>query len=235
MAFHFKQFSVEDDQSTMKIGTDAVLLGTWANPMEVKSILEIGTGCGVIALMLAQKSKAIIDAIDLDEASIRQARENFQESPWPDRIHPQCASLQEFCNETSSRYGMIVTNPPFFMDSMQSPDEKINRAKHTNLLSRKDLIEGVRNLMETDGVFLVILPDERNRNFYLLAESAGLYLTRQMKVRPRSDKPINRILSEFSLQPCALPVDEEIVIRNKDNSFTKEYLKFTGPYYFSLG
>jgi len=235
MAFRFKQFLVEDDQSTMKIGTDAVLLGAWANPVEVKSILEIGTGCGVIALMLAQKSKATIDAIDLDEASIRQARENFQESPWTDRIHSQCVSLQEFCTEISSRYGMIVTNPPFFMDSMQSPSEKVNRAKHTNSLSRKYLIGGVRKLLEPDGTFLVILPVEKNRNFYLLAETAGLHITRQMKVRPRSDKPINRILSEFSLQPSASPVDEEIVIRNKDNSFTKEYLKFTGPYYFSLG
>ena len=235
MAFRFKQFSVEDDQSTMKIGTDAVLLGAWADSADVKSILEIGTGCGVIALMLAQKSNATIDVIDIDEASIRQARNNFQESPWPERLHPHWISLQKFSDQTSAKYGLIITNPPFFIDSMQSPSEKINRAKHSSLLSRKTLIEAVRNLIEPDGIFLVILPVEKTRNFYLLAETAGLHIKRQMKVRPRSDKPINRILSEFSLQPCASPAEEEIVIRDENNSFTEEYIKFTSPYYFSLG
>jgi tRNA1Val (adenine37-N6)-methyltransferase len=129
---------------------------------------------------------------------------------------------------------MIVTNPPFFIDSMQLTKARINRAKHSNLLSRKALIEGVRNLIEPDGVFLVILPVEKKRDFYLLAETAGLHIRRQMEIRPRSDKAINRILSEFSLQPFASPADEEIVIRNEDNSYTKEYIKFTSPYYFSL-
>jgi tRNA1Val (adenine37-N6)-methyltransferase len=135
MAFRFKQFMVEDDLCTMRIGTDAILLGAWAEPGQAKSILEIGTGCGVISLMLAQKSDARIVAIDIDEDSVKQARYNFTRSSWSDNLQAQMVSLQDHASASERQYDLIITNPPFFTGSLKSPDEKKNRAKHSSDLS----------------------------------------------------------------------------------------------------
>jgi tRNA1Val (adenine37-N6)-methyltransferase len=234
MAFRFKQFIVDDDRSTMRIGTDAILLGAWADPRTAKSILEIGTGCGVISLMLSQRSNARIDAIDVDEESIKQAESNFQKSPWSKNLHQQCITLQNFSLATDQKYDMIVTNPPFFIDSLPSPDARKNRARHTSFLSRQELITGVKHLLNPGGIFWIILPLEDSRKLITLAETAGMYIRKQMKVKPKPGKKINRILSGFGFQPDAAPFCDELVIRNEDNSFTKEYVTFTEPYYFSL-
>jgi tRNA1Val (adenine37-N6)-methyltransferase len=234
MAFRFKQFIVEDDHSTMRIGTDAILLGAWAEPGPAKSILEIGTGCGVISLMLAQKSDARIDAIDIDEESVKQAESNFLQSPWSEKLHAHSISLQDFISTSKQKYDLIFTNPPFFIDSLPSKDARKNRARHTTNLSQKDLINGVVHLLKDDGSFLVILPAEEGRKFTALVETAGLSIQKQMKVRPKAGKPVNRIMSGFGFQPCVAPYFKELVIRNEDNTFTKEYISFTLPYYFSL-
>jgi tRNA1Val (adenine37-N6)-methyltransferase len=234
MAFRFKQFIVEDDRSTMRIGTDAILIGAWADPANVKSILEIGTGCGVISLMLSQRSTAWIDAIDSDEESIKQAGSNFQNSPWSKNLHAQCITLQNFASMNQKKYDMIITNPPFFIDSLQSPYPGKNRARHTSRLSRQELIAAVKHLLSSDGIFLIILPAEETGKLILLAETAGLYIRKQMKIKPKAGKPVNRILSGFGFHSDADPSLEELVIRNEDNSFTKEYVTFTEPYYFSL-
>ena len=234
MTFRFKQFTVEDDRSTMRIGTDAILLGAWADPGPAKSILEIGTGCGVISLMLAQKSDARIDAIDIDEESVKQAESNFLQSPWNKNLHPRVVSLQDIISTSVQKYDMVITNPPFFIDSLLSPDAKKNRARHTTELSQRDLITGVVPLLKDDGSFLVILPAEEDRKFTALAETAGLSIQKQMKVRPKFGKAVNRIMSGFGFQPCSVPYPEELVIRNGDNTFTMEYIAFTHAYYFSL-
>lgn len=234
MAFRFKQFTVEDDRSTMRIGTDAILLGAWAEPGPAKSILEIGTGCGVISMMLAQKSDALIDAIDIDEESVKQAGSNFLQSPWSEKLHAHSISLQDFISTSKQKYDLIFTNPPFFIDSLPSPDARKNRARHTTNLSRQELLAGIKQLLKKDGFFLVIFPPETSRKFSVLAESAGLFIQKQMKVRPKFGKAVNRILSGFGFQPCSVPYPEELVIRNEDNTFTKEYITFTFAYYFSL-
>src|ERR1035437_4301927 len=132
MAFRFKQFIIEDDLSTMKTGTDAILLGAWAEPGKADSILEIGTGCGVISLMLAQKSEAHITAIDIDPDSIVQAESNSMTSPWRDRIKAMNISLQDLTSISEKKYDLILTNPPFFIDFLKSPDERKNKAKHSS-------------------------------------------------------------------------------------------------------
>jgi tRNA1Val (adenine37-N6)-methyltransferase len=234
MPFRFKQFIVEDDCSTMRIGTDAILLGAWADPDPAKSILEIGTGCGVISLMLAQKSEALIDAIDIDEESVKQAGSNFLQSPWNEKLHALSVSLQDFVSTSKRKYDLIITNPPFFINSLPSPDTRKNRARHTTNLNQQELLSSVIHLLNKNGFFLVILPAEGTRNFFELAESAGLFIQKQMKVRPKAGKPVNRILTGFGFQPCKVPFPEELVIRNGDNTFTKEYIAFTLAYYFSL-
>jgi tRNA1Val (adenine37-N6)-methyltransferase len=234
MAFRFKQFIVEDDRSTMRIGTDAILLGTWTEPGEAQSILEIGTGCGVISLMLAQKSGARIDAIDIDEESIKQAEYNFRQSPWSEKLHPLRVSLQEHMKSSPQQYDLVITNPPFFIDSMKSPDARRNRARHTTDLNQMDLITGITRMLKKEGCFQVILPSGESRRFSDLAQASGLFIQEQMKVSPKAGKPVNRILSRFGFQPCPEPSLQELAIRNNDNSFTKEYIRFTLPYYFSL-
>jgi tRNA1Val (adenine37-N6)-methyltransferase len=234
MAFRFKQFIAEDDRSTMRIGTDAILLGSWAEPGQAQSILEIGTGCGVISLMLAQRTNAKIDAIDIDEESVFQAGSNFLQSLWRERLNAICISLQDFIHNSDQKYDLVITNPPFFMGSLPSPDARKNRARHANHLSRQELLAGITTFLNGDGVFLVILPVEEFRKFTTLAETTGLFIRKIMKVRPKPGKPVNRIMGDFGFQDCAVPSMEEIVIRNEDNSFTTEYIAFTDAYYFSL-
>ncbi len=234
MAFRFKQFTVEDDRSTMLIGTDAILLGAWADPGMVKSILEIGTGCGVISLILAQRSIAQIDAIDIDEESVKQAGSNFQHSSWSKNLHSQCVTLRDFIPLKEHKYDMVITNPPFFIDSLPSLDARKNRARHTSYLSRQELITSIKHLLSPDGIFLIILPTEETRKLIVLAKTAGLHIQKQMKVRPKAGKQVNRILSCFGFHENTTPYFEELVIRNEDNSFTKEYITYTEPYYFSL-
>jgi tRNA1Val (adenine37-N6)-methyltransferase len=234
MAFRFKQFIVEDDRSTMRIGTDAILLGAWAEPGEAQSILEIGTGCGVISLMLAQKSDALIDAIDIDEESIKQAGSNFLKSPWSEKLHPLPVSLQDLINTSEQKYDLVITNPPFFIDSLPSSDARKNRARHTTNLSRQELLASIKHFLCDNGIFWVILPVEESRKFSALAETTGLFVQKQMNVRPKTGKPVNRVLSGFGFQPCTTPLLEELVIRNEDYTFTTEYIAFTHAYYFSL-
>ena len=234
MAFRFRQFIIEDDLSTMKTGTDAILLGAWAEPGNAKSILEIGTGCGVISLMLAQKSEASITAIDIDPESIVQAKANFMNSPWPDRIKGMRISLQEFASITEKKYNLILTNPPFFIGSLKSPDERKNRAKHSPDLNHQELINGVKHLLDPDGSFLLILPATENQKFSTLAVASGLFLQQELKIRPKAGFPVNRILSRFGFQKVIQPKMKELVIRSSDNSFTRNYIEFTKEYHTGL-
>jgi tRNA1Val (adenine37-N6)-methyltransferase len=218
----------------MLIGTDAVLLGAWAEPSNAKSILEIGTGCGVISLMLAQRSEAQIDAIDIDEESIKQAEYNFRQSPWSDQLHPYLMSLQEFAIKSEKQYDLIITNPPYFVESLQSPSKKKNRAKHTTKLSRKELIKGIHTLLKPEGFFLIILPLEENRRLSILAGQEGLMLRKQLRVSPKTGKSFNRILSSYCPFSQESATSGDLVIREADNRFTREYVTFTNPYYLSL-
>jgi len=234
MAFRFKQFTVEDERSTMRIGTDAILLGAWADPGPATSILDIGTGCGVISLILAQKSETFIDAIDIDEESVKQAESNFSISPWSERLSAKLISLQELGKSSEKKYECIITNPPFFTGSLKSPDIRKNLARHTSSLSREDLVSGILHLLTKDGSFFLILPAAESSRFTTLAESAGLFIQKEMQVKPKKGNPVNRVLSRFGFDPCSSPSSEELVIRNEDSTFTKEYIDFTDDYYFSL-
>jgi tRNA1Val (adenine37-N6)-methyltransferase len=234
MAFRFKQFTVEDDQSTMKIGTDAILLGAWAETGNAGSILEIGTGCGVISLMLAQKSDAGITAIDIDNPSVIQASTNFSQSPWSDRLHSLTVSLQEYSKDAHKKFDLIITNPPYFTNSLKSPDPRKNTTRHTTLLSPFDLVAGVLRLMNPDGSFLIILPAFSYPEFLSFAAHNGLHLQDMLGIRPKKSKSVNRVLARFGFTHVTTAAGKELVIRNEDNSFSQEYLDFTAAYYFSL-
>jgi tRNA1Val (adenine37-N6)-methyltransferase len=234
MAFHFKQFSVEDLQSSMRVGTDAVLLGVWADVSNDLKILEIGAGCGVISLLLAQRSEARIDALEIDESSFLQAKQNFTKSPWYERLHAIHGSVQEFSKTAGTAYDHIITNPPFFVNSLRSPVASRNSSRHDELLSFGTLLKSVASLLKPEGKFSLILPVRECLEFVAKANDHGLLPARNLEIIPKKGKPVNRVLMEFSVNIQAHLITETLAIRKEDNSYTREYLNFTEDYYLSL-
>lgn len=233
MAFQFKQFSVEDNLSTMKVGTDAVLLGAWTEIKNAENILEIGTGSGVISLMLAQRSEGQIEAIDIDRDSVDQAKENFKNSSWNKRMSASHFSLKDFIKESKNKYNLIVSNPPFFIDSLNSPDKNKTRSKHTNELSYSDLVHGLIHFLSPKGRACLILPHTESKSFINLARIENLYLNKQLLIKPKKNKLANRALMEFSFINTAIEVSN-IYLREEDNSFSADYKKLCEDYYLNL-
>jgi len=203
--FKFKQFEVAQDQCAQKIGTDAVLLGAWASPSEKPfSILDIGTGTGVIALMMAQRfSRAQIDAVELDEAAFEQATSNFENSPYGDRLFCYHAAFQEFYEEVEERYDLIISNPPFFDGKLERNDalvdEKRQQARFDDALPFEELVYGVYQLLEKDGTFACIIPADREEEFLKIAIHFQLVATRKTYVRGTVDTAVKRVLMELRL------------------------------------
>jgi tRNA1Val (adenine37-N6)-methyltransferase len=229
--FTFKQFGVHHDKSSLRVGTDAVLLGAWADISDSHNILEIGTGCGVIALALAQRSEASIIAIEIDQSSSFQAQENFHISPWKERLKSIHCSLQEYQNEFS--FDLIVSNPPFFDNAFKAPDEKRNNARHTDTLSFEELVHSASNLLTSNGRFCVILPYDQHINFETICLSKGLYLSNILKIRPKSGKEFNRVLMSFE-KKNTVPSSATLIIRNEDNSYTSDYKELTKDFYLKF-
>ncbi|MCF8301715.1 MAG: methyltransferase [Bacteroidales bacterium] len=231
--FHFKQFSVTDDRSTMKVGTDGVLLGVWADVEGAWHVLDIGAGCGVIALCLAQRSSARIDAIDIHKESVEEARENFNRSPWKNQLNANHTRLQNF-EGPESGYDLIVSNPPYFTNFHKAPDDRRNLARHTDNLSFGDLIANAHRLMTSEGRFSVVLPVDEGRNFIEMARLQGLYIERELIVIPRLYRRPNRILMEFTKQKTNRMECHTITLRNEDGSFHREYMEFTSDFYLDF-
>ena len=204
----------------MKVGTDGVLLGAWATLLpEDCQALDIGTGTGVIALMLAQRSantahsansQMAIIGIDIDEAAAGEAASNFAASPWASRLTARAVSLQVF---SGSEFDLIVSNPPFFSASLKAPDAQRCTARHNDTLPPADLIQAARRLLSLSGRLSVIYPPEEARSFVMEAESAGLYLSRLTRVISVAGQPPKRHLMEFSRTP-AQPLFSDLVLHD---------------------
>jgi tRNA1Val (adenine37-N6)-methyltransferase len=232
--FAFKQFNIRQDRCAMKVGTDAVLLGAWVKTYGVRRILDIGTGTGVIALMLAQKCGAQIDAIDIDEVAVQEARGNAATSPWPERIRVLHQSLQDFAGGTDEKYDLIVSNPPYFSESVTAAEKARAAARHQLLLPFHDLIEGVSKLLTRDGKFCVILPSREGVKFLALAASHGLHLTRFTRVKTTPEKTEKRWLMQFAWQPKPHFSESTLVIEKdslNEQNYTDEYKELTKEYY----
>ncbi len=232
--FQFKQFSITDSQSAMKVGTDAVLLGAWTNTEEVSTILDIGTGCGVIAIILAQRTHAIIDAIDIHDESIRDATANFMNCRWKDRLTARLISLQQFTEESNKKYDLIISNPPYFLKSLKSPIVSKTLSKHDLYLNHEELIKAAKSLLTQNGRFSVILPYKSGSLFKEFARKMELFCTRQLTIYPIAGKNPNRIIMEFSLLNHAVPDENKITIRNADQSYTQNYINLTKDFYIKF-
>lgn len=235
--FAFKKFTIVQEKCAMKVGTDAVLLGAWVKTYGVRRALDIGTGTGVIALMLAQKSGAQIDAIDIDLDAATEARENANSSPWRDRIHVQNISLQDFVKITDEQYDLIVSNPPYFVDSLPASEANRTFARHTVLLSFDDLIAGAKKLLNKEGKLYVVLPVKEGAQFIQLAAASGLHLRRITRVKSTPDKIEKRWLMQFGFQGKP-QISDSTLVMEKDpqvrHSYTDEYKELTKEYYLQF-
>jgi len=231
--FRFKQFVVYQDRCAMKVGTDGVLLGAWADVSSAHSILDIGTGTGLIALMVAQRSEAKITALEIDVEASQQAQENVDRSPWNNRIEVMNQSLQEFAL-CSRKYDRIISNPPYFNQSLKSPKEGRTMARHTDLLSYEDLLRGVVSLLDEHGVFSVILPYQEKETFIALSERYGLHPLRIMKVLPTPTSTPKRFMAEFSFVSTSC-VESEMVIESEGrHQYSEAYKQLTEEFYISM-
>lgn len=230
--FHFKQFSVKHDRCAHKVGTDGVLLGAWVDVSHANRILDIGTGSGVIALMLAQRSssESDIDAIDISEEDCMQARENMADSPWPNKIRIENIALQNF---ESDPYDLIVSNPPFFIDSAKPPAEERKRARHTESLPPEELLSHARRLLSPKGKLCIILPVTEGLNIKAIAESFGWQCTRLCEFRARDSKPVERLLFELQFNKVEVK-KESLILYERDEEWTNAYKNLTREFYLHI-
>ncbi|MGZ3862470.1 MAG: tRNA1(Val) (adenine(37)-N6)-methyltransferase [Bacteroidia bacterium] len=230
--FVFKKFTVFQHDSAHKVGTDAVLLGAWAQVEKARSILDIGTGTGIIALMMAQKSHAEIDAIDIEQSSYKQACENVKHSAWQPRIHVHRISLQDYVKTCGKKFDIVITNPPYFVDSYKAPDEERSHARHNDTLPFAELIDGVKSLLEPTGKFYIILPTKEAGDFKQLAEKKGLHLVKRMRVKTKlSNDTEKRHMMKFSLHSGTLQDMTLSIEKDVHHDYTDEYKQLTSEFY----
>lgn len=235
--FQFKQFTIRQDKTAMKVGTDGVLLGSWTPiPETVFSILDIGAGTGLIALMLAQRSFAEqIDAIEIDEDAYEQCVENFEESPWNDRLFCYHAGLDEFTDEIEDRYDLIICNPPFFKPNNLIEDEARSKARFYDILPFDELVKSASILLAEDGIFSVIIPFEEEENFLKLAESESLFPIKITHVKGTPTAKIKRSLIAFSKtnNPEKL-VTDTLTLEIERHEYTPEFKELVKDFYLKL-
>ena len=232
--FRFKQFSVFHDKCAMKVGIDGVLLGAWADVADAKRILDVGTGSGLIALMLAQRSEAAITAIDIDAEAVTQANENIENSVWKSRIRATQITLQKFAESNDTKFDLIVSNPPFFVNSLKAPKEKRNTARHTDTLTHNELIDNAIKLLSKFGRLCIILPVEEGSKCIEYAISQNLFCKKIVKVQPRPDKAVHRLLIEFTNEFCETIVLELCIENGERHNYSPEFTAIASPYYLKL-
>ena len=231
--FHFKHFSLFHHRSTMKVGTDAILLGRWVEVRPDDVVLDIGTGCGLLPLMLSQKGVAQVDAVDIDKASVEEATINFEASQWRDHLKAYCADINEF--QTDKRYDLIVSNPPFFNRYSKCDSERKSRARHNDVtLSYESLCAVACRLLKPEGRFALVLPVDAAVELLKVADKSGLFLHKQLTIIPIAGKEPNRVNLELRKAPCDAVLSQVFTIRDADNRFTKEYNAFLKDFYLGL-
>jgi len=233
--FHFKQFSIQQDKTAMKVGTDGVLLGGWSNlDINPNSILDIGAGTGLIALMMAQRSNAeIIDAIELNDEAYEQTVENFENSDWGDRLFCYHASLQEFVDEMEDKYDFIISNPPFYTSTYKDLPKERAMARHSESLTYTDLLESVSKLLSSKGNCAFIIPFEEEENFIKIAKEKKLYPNRITRVKGAVNTAVKRSLLQFSFIKRET-ISNELTLELSRHNYTSEYKILVQDFYLKL-
>ena len=235
LPFKFKEFEVHQDRCAMKIGTDGVLLGAWASLENNPSIiLDIGAGTGLIALQLAQRSRAEnIDAIEIDDDAFEQCVKNFENSPWGDRLFCYHATAQEFASEIEEKYDLIISNPPFYSEDFKPKIKARDIARFNDTLPFEQLIECAYNLLSEKGIFALILPRKDEASFIALASEVSLFPKRICRVRGNTASEEKRSLLEFSFRSNETEITS-LTIETARHQYTEEYQKLVKDFYLKM-
>lgn len=234
--FQFKQFTVQQDRCAMKIGTDSVLLGAWCpidnNPF---SVLDIGAGTGVLSLMLAQRSNAEqIDSLEIDENAYEQCVDNFENSPWSDRLFCFHAGLDEFIEEPEDEYDLIISNPPFYSEDYKSDNVQRDLARFQDALPFENLVEAAEVLLSENGIFAVIIPFKEEEKFTELCAKVELFPVKITRVKGSQNTPIIRSLLAFKRYELATLIVDELVIETERHHYTDDYIELTKEFYLKM-
>lgn len=233
--FKFKQFTIWQDKCAMKVGTDGVLLGAWTDCSKASKILDIGTGTGLIALMLAQRTAGIntyIDAIEIEENASKQAQSNITKSKWNNRINVYNKALQNFT--PTKKYDLIVTNPPYFINSLAAQSEERTVARHTAVLHYETILDFIQLHLEQNGKFSIIYPAESFNKLKDYALNKGLFLVRQTDIHPTPISEIKRILAEFKIEEKELTHNSLIIEENGRHQYSEGYISLTKDFYLKF-
>ena len=230
--FSFKQFTIHQDKSAFKVGTDGVLLGASADVTGVRRILDIGSGTGLVAIMLAQRCEAEIVAIEPDSDSFIQCNDNVNLCKWRNRMRVEQTTLQNF--KTADKFDLIVTNPPFFTDSLKNPDPRKSASRHNDSLSEDELLKGASRLMAEGGRLQVIMPYAEGNFFIAEANEFGLFCNNILKIRPLPTSEIRRMILTLSKQRLD-PTEKFLTIEHgKRHEFTEDYINLTEDFYLNF-
>ena len=232
--FFFKKFGMFHHRSTMRIGTDAVLFAQWVPIFESDNVLDVGTGSGIIPMILSQKNANSVDAVELDADSYEEAKLNFSISVWSDKLNVFNKDVRIFADEVNKKYDLIVSNPPYYASDVKPIKEKKVMARHVSTLSFRDLLFSAKKMMKENSRFALVLPFYESRLFIKEAEQLGFYLQKEMHIIPIEGKDANRVNMQFVLNEVNKLETEYFTIRNKDYSYTEEYKTFFFFFYLDF-
>lgn len=234
--FSFKKFSVKQDKCAMKVGTDSVMLGAWC-PIEnnPKSILDIGAGTGILALMLAQRTQAQqIDAVEIDEDAYEQCVENFENSPWSDRLFCYHAGLDELVQDPEDEYDLIISNPPFYSEDFKTDNPQRDLARFQDALPFEDLVEAAALLLSENGLFAVVIPNKEEERLIDLCAEFELYPVKVTRVKGSHTTPIVRSLLAFKRYELSVLTADELVVEINRHEYTDDYINLTKDFYLKM-
>jgi tRNA1Val (adenine37-N6)-methyltransferase len=233
--FHFKKFSIDDSNAAMKVGTDAVLLGAWVKCENETRILDIGTGSGILALMMAQRNTAVpIDAVETDNDAAELAKRNFLLSPWAAQISIYNETIQEFTLHTKSRYSLIVCNPPFFTGSLKTPGKARNLARHNDSLPVTELLDLTSRLLSDNGKAAFIIPYDAYENWEQEAEKRNLFPHRATIVKSSPTHKPHRVMITFTSIKQTETNESGLNIYQSEKKYSFDYQTLTKDFYLNF-
>ena len=232
--FKFKQFTIYQEEAAFKVTTDSVLLGAWADIQNAGRIIDIGTGTGLLALMAAQRSNAVISAVEPDSRSFNQALSNIKASKWSSRISLFNCQVQDYTPEKGLLFDAIITNPPFFSQSLLNPDIRKANARHALTLTHEELISASMRLLAGTGILYLILPTEEGHIFIQKAGLKGLFCNRILKVKPAPSQNPERVL--LAMSRCVTGIEDETIVieQNGRHGYSEEYVALTRDFYLKM-